>query len=1218
MKISRHLLFFIIPLLLNGQSARDSLFLLGHQKEWTVSQTQEYKEWEESHFLKPAAGSVRQSAIMNGNKITTEIWNFGSISAPANRITDIIWEGLGYGYEFAPFVAAEVRVPKGSHADVKVKRDQFGQIVRDENGDIVYVAHIISDGLKSNGGEIAGDGITRWGWQPMVRSDDGMSEYLNLNWDKIPTSDDRDRDGDGKPDSWPSSWYNSNLRGYVWPGALGQGATNADKEAFFMMDDRDNKEFKFYPYPREDYINRSAQLLSGEAADDGLLYLVDAGGVFDGSVLSTGVWSSSDMVVVHDNGRDRFYHIERVNNPDTLTLKALPDPLSIDTTLTTTQYTIRTGLRKGLGLEVEGRYYQWSNVQAEDAIFLIYKIKNKGYYDLEKVIFGMWGDPHIGGPDDYNDDWANFDTQLEMTFAWDADGYSVNDPDIIPGYMGYKFLESPGVSNDGIDNDDDGMIDESWADGIDNDGDWDVDNDDVGIDGVPNTNDEGEKDGVPTAGDPFDITKPGEPNFEFTDIDESDMIGLTSFAQPLFTGLNINDDWAMWRDHIQPGDFDTTEVQGDYVFLYGSGIFSLNSLHIVTQQEISNAIKRFSIALLIGQDKNDLLLNAETVQRIYNSGYQFAKPPAKPTVTAIPGDRQVTLYWDNLAESSVDPISGEDFEGYIIYRSTDQKFLDQQTITDVNGTKFLFTPLKTENGADARFDLINGIFGPAKTPYQGRGVSFNLGEDNGLRQDFIDSNKVVNGQTYYYAVVSYDHGSDSLGVPPTECSKIITFDPTTNEYTYDINTVSVIPRRRVAGYEGGYIKNADLHGGIVREKGYSTGSFQLINLDDRAQEENNKFYIIFNVSDTSGTKYSVEDTKPIEETFISFYSNEVPLSYSPIKETSLVVSDMDGGMIYESGVDYQLSAQAGTIVVFNPDSVAGARMGDRTEYAVKYTYYPVYQSRALNGQLTNPVFDGLRLAIKESKFGLNKELSGWSASSQTDLKFTIIREQQYEEDPFDYEIEFFDEIVDTAVTNRLLNFKVKDVINNAYMKIATPKSGGVWEPGDVFFILRGGVTSANIVWQFLSNSDPTQAPQAGDLYYMATDKAFANGDLFSFITQAHVINRETAKSNLDNITVVPNPYVATNIIEPTNNVSREERGYRRLYFDHLPQQCTIRIYTQAGELVETLEHNSTIDDGKEFWDLLTKDNMEVAYGLYFFHIDAPGIGEKVGKFVIIK
>ena len=35
---------------------------------------------------------------------------------------------------------------------------------------------------------------------------------------------------------------------YVWPGALGQGATNSDKEALFVMDDRDNFEFDYYPY----------------------------------------------------------------------------------------------------------------------------------------------------------------------------------------------------------------------------------------------------------------------------------------------------------------------------------------------------------------------------------------------------------------------------------------------------------------------------------------------------------------------------------------------------------------------------------------------------------------------------------------------------------------------------------------------------------------------------------------------------------------------------------------------------------------------------------------------------------------------------------------------------------------------------------------------------------------------------------------------------------
>ena len=86
----------------------------------------------------------------------------------------------------------------------------------------------------------------------------------------------------------------------------------------------------------------------------------------------------------------------------------------------------------------------------------------------------------------------------------------------------------------------------------------------------------------------------------------------------------------------------------------------------------------------------DLTLNAVTAQDIYEKNYQFAKPPAKPNVTAVPGDQKVTLYWDDVAESSFDPITETfDFEGYVIYRSTDPSFLDQQTITDANGSKFL-------------------------------------------------------------------------------------------------------------------------------------------------------------------------------------------------------------------------------------------------------------------------------------------------------------------------------------------------------------------------------------------------------------------------------------------------------------------------------------------------------------------------------------------------
>ena len=171
--------------------------------------------------------------------------------------------------------------------------------------------------------------------------------------------------------------------------------------------------------------------------------------------------------------------------------------------------------------------------------------------------------------------------------------------------------------------------------------------------------------------------------------------------------------------------------------------------------------------MLVGQNYQDLTLNAVTAQSIYERNYQFAKPPEKPKVTAVPGDEKVTFYWDDVAESSVDPISEtEDFEGYVIYRSTDPQFLDQQTITDAYGSNFLFTPLEMVGGAPARFDLDNEYSGLSDILYTGHGIPYNLGNNTGILHSFVDSNNVINGQTYYYAVVSYDHGDDSLEIAP--------------------------------------------------------------------------------------------------------------------------------------------------------------------------------------------------------------------------------------------------------------------------------------------------------------------------------------------------------------------------------------------------------------------------------------------------------------------
>ena len=52
--------------------------------------------------------------------------------------------------------------------------------------------------------------------------------------------------------------------------------------------------------------------------------------------------------------------------------------------------------------------------------------------------------------------------------------------------------------------------------------------------------------------------------------------------------------------------------------------------------------------------------------------------------------------------------------------------------------------------------------------------------------------------------------------------------------------------------------------------------------------------------------------------------------------------------------------------------------------------------------------------------------------------------------------------------------------------------------------------------------------------------------------------------------------------------------------------------------MQTLTHDAAVDDGQEPWNLVSRDGMDVAYGVYIFHVDAPGVGETVGRFALIK
>jgi hypothetical protein len=118
-----------------------------------------------------------------------------------------------------------------------------------------------------------------------------------------------------------------------------------------------------------------------------------------------------------------------------------------------------------------------------------------------------------------------------------------------------------------------------------------------------------------------------------------------------------------------------------------------------------------------------------------------------------------------------------------------------------------------------------------------------------------------------------------------------------------------------------------------------------------------------------------------------------------------------------------------------------------------------------------------------------------------------------------------------------------------------------------------------------------------------------------FRSNAERVDESLAREQF-HVYVVPNPYVGSASFEP-QRFADSGRGERRIEFRGLPERCTIRVYNVRGDLVQTLRHDGS-KDGFVAWDLRTKDNLDVAAGLYIYHVDADAIGKSVGKFAVIK
>ncbi len=897
------------------------------------------------------------------------------------------------------------------------------------------------------------------------------------------------------------------------------------------------------------------------------------------------------------------------------------------------EYLLRNGFhpdaaditRGGLGMQVRARGFQWSQVLAEDVIFWYYEITNMGTADYEKTLFAQYVDWGIGGHDNSSNNAGSYNKLQNISYAWST--VPVGSPgNWSPvGYAGYAFLESPGISDDHRDNDQDGLTDErrdnaagtfitsafqdpylidvasdtakfrrfygfAWKphwEGDENtnwrtffdlnaNGTWDQDeplNDDVGSDGI-GPFDQG------YTGPDLDRTegngKPdqGEPNFGILDKDESDQLGLTGFLISVVHTYDLNNDEKNWTalSALPPPPDQLPSLIGvnlanhfsSYLFhLYGRDTYSARTGRL---QETGET-ERFSMSMIYGLDLNDLLRRKRTVQQIYNANYRFAKPPEKAIAKFIPGDGKVSMYWDSRAEQTFDPFYQKfNFEGYRVYRSTEPNFLENKIITDAYGKPTFRQPI-------AQFDLIDGVRG--LHPINVNGALFDLGNDTGLQHSFIDST-VQNGQTYYYAVVAYDQGFSTTnivgefqGIPPTETTSILKIDVNGRIKT-DINTGVVTPRAGAAGYV-----SADTMNGS--RSGPGTGSMSTTLLDPTLLK-NHSYKMEFVDSTAFHT-----NARPYYR-LLDVTSRDTLIPLTRMKSQQEVTSIIHG---------FAININNDTTVSIDLQKTGWKRGNSNYVVQVGFDsrYAPAYQGRRVN--------------------------------YPADFEITLTEKGQGD-------ISFPQDGFSNPVPSNVLIHNVTENADHIQFIFRDNNTDSTFNAGDAVFIVYGDsagkqaepVPSSRKSWSvtFLKDTlipeSQQRLPQPGDVFRIVTKKPFRTGEFFSFAVRPPAFDQKKAQDDMVNVAVVPNPYVGAASWEPaTTSVGR---GERRVYFIHLPAKCTIRIYTISGRLVQTIEHSSTVDDGQEPWNLVSRDGMDIAYGVYIFHVEAPGIGQRIDKFAIMK
>ena len=827
------------------------------------------------------------------------------------------------------------------------------------------------------------------------------------------------------------------------------------------------------------------------------------------------------------------------------------------------------GGRAPLGIEVRQTVFGFDRLPPlGNMIFVKFEFENKGGNLLEDAYVSVWCDPDLGG---FTDDLVGCDPDLGLGYCYNA----TNEDELYgnkPPAVGYDFFKGPTNTN-GIEwPPGSGKFPESlpmtsfnkYINGTDPDSYIEAYNYQKGL------------------------TAEGAPLHEFDD-PEGPVTTFSVSGDPV-TGTG-------WLD----------DNPADRRFMLTAGPF----------QMMPGAVEEVVVGIMVAQGSDRLssisLLKEydERAQAVFDLDFNLPPPPPRPTLYARPYDRAIELIWGTEADGDVqiNEALGEEYhhQGFNVYQ----------------GESFSgpWKKLVTYDVEDSIALIYNEIFnvdqGGIQTVIVQNAPNEGLTHHLRIDQDAIRGGGLVNFDSYYFSVTAFSYDvlhTTPLFIGPNQVghlAPVLENSPA---------AVEVMPRS-----SAGVLEVQATHA-----EGLSDGSVEVAYVDQsaitghdyevtfRANPDSasaGDFPIVWDLTDVTDARAVIE-----AETF-----QGADFQIEPVDGMALRVSGPASGFkINAKGEPMIDEVLAGGSPV--PPDVNGGP-GNDVWHSLNSTSEWVMSAGAGDGGVGPFTRDGADLANL----------------SAADI------EMRWDNDPNNWGWWFFEDSGEEGFVSQIpFGLYLVDPNSGAETRLITIMHSGGGTPG-VYDFAEGivdaafGLPATDWCYAYDGNYDayavdaadgvinspndhgnnelfarmvigayvdPPVMPSTGTVIKFSTTKPNTPSDVFRFKTFRPGESVGTVIDNdLDRIRAVPNPYLNQSAYE----LDQFDRVIR---FVNLPaSKATIRIFNLAGELVRTLVKEDP-ETSWFRWDLQNESDIPVASGIYIYHVDAQGVGTKVGKLAV--